>query len=87
MTRKVDELMYAVYNWGADPTLIETNEEAKQMADAINSSSIYYEITDKEEFAIAASQLDFSEQVPPRRLYAFVNGSRGVICYSEDYGD
>ena len=87
MKKTADELMYAVCNWGADPKLIETNEEAEQMADIINSSSIYYEITDKEEFGIAASQLDFSEQVPPRRLYAFVNGSRGVICYSEDYGD
>lgn len=79
------DLYGAVFAWGSDPSLIETEEEAQEAAEIINEATIRREITDADEFASAMKELDLTEANKPQHIFSFVNGSEGVICFAEDW--
>lgn len=83
----MNTLMFAVFCTNADAAIIENDEQAEELYNLIKGGTNYQEVTDPEEFAHAAACLDFSEQVPPRRIYSFFNECTCYVVYSEDYGD
>lgn len=82
---KAADVVGAIFEWGSDPCLIETEEEAEQAAEIINVATIRREITDADEFADAMKNLDLTELNEPRHIYSFVNGSEGSICFADDF--
>lgn len=90
MNKTIEDLYYAVFTTNGDPCLIENDETAEEVM-AILNDSMLEEVTDSEEFAIANANLDFSEEVPARRIYRIMcisnPNNSGYICFGEDYGD
>lgn len=90
MNKTIEELYYAVFTTNGDPCIIENDETAEEVLAILNDSTVE-EVTDSEEFADANAKLDFSEQVPARRIYRMQclsnPNNSGYICFGEDYGD
>ena len=79
-----EDLINCIIEWGSDPCLIETEEDAIDWLDTIENASIIREITDPEEYQIAKRKLNL-ENNTTRKIYSFVNGSEGTYCLSEDW--
>ena len=79
-----EDLINCIIEWGSDPCLIETEEDATDWLDTIENASIIREITDPEEYQIAKKKLGL-ENNTTRKIYSFVNGSEGTYCLSEDW--
>ena len=71
-------LLWAVVENGSDPSLIETEEEAKLWGEVIFKSHLRT-ITDEAEFAIAKNKLGFSKEDNVKRIFAFCNGNSGCF--------
>lgn len=76
------DLLNAIVNFGADPYLVETEEQAEEVMESISRATISREITDKEEFSAALEQLDLTKA---NHIYSFVDGSEFIVCLSEDW--
>lgn len=72
-------LLDAIIEWGADPTLIECEEDAREWSDVLEGAQVW-EIEDEEEKADAAAKLDVDAD---EHIFAFVNGNRGNFMLSE----
>lgn len=80
-----EDLPGALVNFGGDPFLVETEEQAESVAESLNRATIVREITDDDEFATAMRQLDLVAENHPMKIYSFVDGSEGLICMPEDW--
>lgn len=78
------DLFGAMVSMGADPYMIETEEQAEELRESIDAATIEREITDEDEFATAMLQLDL-EGHDPKRIWSFVNGSEFLVCFSSDW--
>lgn len=76
------EFINAIVNFGADPYLVETEEQAEEVMESVSRATISREITDEEEFNTALKQLDLKKA---NHIYSFVDGSEFLVCLSEDW--
>lgn len=76
------DLLNAIVNFGADPYLVETEEQAEEVMESISRATISREITDEDEFNTALEQLDLKKAA---HIYSFVDGSEFLVCLSEDW--
>ena len=67
---------------GGDPFVVETEEQAMEVLESIQNATIEREITDKEEFETALSQLELKNA---KHIYSYVDGSEFIICFAEDW--
>lgn len=84
MKHEVKELLGAMVNFGGDPYLIETIEDAEQVAESIENATIARVITDEDEIETATAQLDLTGHTP-KRIYSYVDGSEFLVCLAEDW--
>lgn len=76
------DLLNAIVNFGADPYIVETEEQAEEVMESIERATISREITDEDEFSTALEQLDLKKA---DHIYSFVDGSEFLVCLSEDW--
>ena len=81
---EIEELFGAMVNFGGDPYLVETEEEAESLKESIERATIEREITDEYEFETATRQLDLDGH-DPERIWSFVDGSEFLVCFSGDW--
>ena len=79
-----EELFGAIVNFGSDPYIVETEEQAEEISEAINNASSWREINDDEEFETATRQLEL-EGHDPERIFSFVDGSELLVCFPGDW--
>lgn len=84
MNIEICDLFGAMVNMGADPYIIETEEQAEELRESIEAATIEREITDEDEFETATRQLDL-EGHDPERIWSFVNGSEFLVCFTGDW--
>ncbi len=79
--------MGALVNLGADPLLVETEEQAREVAALIErATNPLRQIEDDDEFETAMSRLDLVKENFVTRIFSFVaDGNEGVICFPEDW--
>lgn len=80
--RTVEDILGSVVNMGADPFVVETEEQAMEVLDAIQNATIKRVITDEEELETALSQLELKNA---KQICSLVDGSEFLICFSEDW--
>lgn len=73
------ELLGALITFNADPTLVETEEDAAELAQTIGLE--FDEITDADDFSDAKAKLDLSEN-KVKHIYSF---SGGLVCFAHDW--
>ena len=79
----IDSVMGSLVNYGGDPMLIETEEQAEELLESIN---VLRPITDEDEFETAKSQLDLEGHDEVTKVYGFVcDGCAAVVCFAEDW--
>lgn len=76
-----ENLLGAIVNMGSDPYIIEDEEQAAEVAEAMNNATIMREV-EGEELETARKQLDCPGA---ERVFAFVDGSEFLVCFSEDW--
>lgn len=76
-----DNLMGAIVNMGADPFIIEDEDQSAQVAESIENATIMREI-EGDELETAREQLDCPGA---KRVFSFVDGSEFLVCLSEDW--
>ena len=80
------ELIGALVNFGGDPFLVETDEQAELVAESVNSAASVSQITDEDDLATAMAQLDLTEANRVAKIFSFINnGCAAVICFPEDW--
>lgn len=84
MNIEINDLFGAMVNMGADPYIIETEEQAKELQESIETATVEREITDEVEFETAARQLDLEDD-NPKHIWSFVNGSEFLVCLAGDW--
>ena len=79
----IDSVMGSLVNYGGDPMLIETEEQAEEL---LESSNVVRPITDEDELETAKSQLDLEGHDEVTKVYGFVcDGCAAVVCFAEDW--
>ena len=73
------ELLGALITFNADPTLVETEEDASELAQTIGLK--FEEITDADEITDAKAKLDLSEN-EVKHIYSFAGG---LVCFAHDW--
>lgn len=81
---KAKDLLGAMVNFGGDPYLIDTIEDAEQVAESIENATIERVLTDEDEIGTATAQLDL-EGHRPKRINSYVDGSEFLVCLAEDW--
>lgn len=84
MNIEINDLFGAMVNMGADPYIIETEEQAEELRESIETATVEREITDVDEFKTATRQLDLQGH-NPKRIWSFVNGSEFLVCLAGDW--
>lgn len=84
MNIEICDLFGAMVNTGADPYLIETEEQAEELWKRIQSATSEREITNEYDFETATRQLDLQGN-DPERIWSFVNGSEFLVCFIGDW--
>lgn len=79
-----ENLFGTMVNFGSDPYMVETEEQAKEVAESIDNASSYREIEDEDEFETATRQLDLVGHYP-ERIFSYVDGSEFLVCFSGDW--
>jgi hypothetical protein len=79
----IDSVMGSLVNYGGDPMLIETEEQAEELLESIN---VLRPITDEDELETAKIQLDLEGHDEVTKVYGFVcDGCAAVVCFAEDW--
>lgn len=78
-----EEVFGAIVNFGADPYLVETEEQALEVVESINNASMRM-VTDQYEYETVKKQLDLDGH-NTGDIYSGVDGSEFVICFAEDW--
>lgn len=78
----IDSLMGSLVNYGSDPLLVETEEQAQELFDSMDD---LYLITDKDEVETAKKQLNL-ERYNVTKVYGFMcDGCASVVCFGDDW--
>ena len=79
----IDTLIGSLVNYGGDPMLVETEEQAQELLDSID---VLRPITDEDDFETAKKQLDLEGHDEVTKVYGFMcNGCASVVCFAEDW--
>ena len=79
----IDALIGSLVNYGGDPMLIETEEQAQELLDSIDTLSL---ITNEDDLETAKKQLDLEGHDEVTKVYSFMcNGCASVVCFAEDW--
>ena len=79
----IDTLIGSLVNYGADPMLIETEEDAQELLDSID---VLCPITDEYDLETAKKQLDLENHDEVTKVYSFMcGGCAAVVCFAEDW--
>ena len=79
----IDSLMGSLVNYGSDPLLIETEEQAQELLDSMDD---LYPITDKNEVETAKKQLNLEGHDEVTKVYGFMCvGCASVVCFGDDW--
>ena len=79
-------LLGAIYEWGSDPKIIEDEEEARSIADVLDSATTINDVdmNDEEEVNAAKARLDLEDN-DVTAIHTFVNGSYGSFSLAEEW--
>jgi len=77
-----NDLIGSLANFGADPFLVETDEEALEVFESLERASSGGRELIGDEFETAKRQLDL-ENNEVSHIWSFVDGSEFIICFSE----
>lgn len=80
---KKDELYGSLVEFGSDPYLVETEEQAGEVLGAINNGTVY-QITDPGDYESARMKLDLTGH-KSGTIYGGVCESSFTICFAEDW--
>lgn len=79
----IDNLMGSLVNYGGDPVLVETEEQAEELLDSID---VLRPITDEDELETAKCQLGLEGHDEVTKVYGFICDScASVVCFAEDW--
>lgn len=79
----IDSVMGSLVNYGGDPMLIETEEQAEELLESID---VLRPITEEDELETAKSQLDLEDHDEVTKVYGFIcDGCAAVVCFAEDW--
>ena len=79
----IDSVMGSLVNYGGDPMLIETEEQAEELLESID---VLRPITDEDELKTAKRQLDLEGHDEVTKVYGFIcDGCAAVVCFAEDW--
>lgn len=79
----IDVLLGSLVNYGSDPSLIETEDQAEELLNSIESLRL---ITDEDELVTAKRQLDLECHDEVTKVYGFMcDGCASVVCFSDDW--
>ena len=80
-----EELIGTIVNYGADPFIIETIEQAEELQSSIDNATSYNRITrEEEDFETICAQLDLSPDKADE-VWSMVDGSVFVLCFGSDW--
>lgn len=74
----------AVVNMGADPFLVEDEEQAEAVAESMENATVRRTLTDGDEFSVAKERLGL-ENANVKRIWSYVDGSEFLVCLLGDY--
>lgn len=78
-----NDLIGSLANFGADPYLVETEDQAQEVFESLERAGVGRCLTG-DEFETAKTQLDLdSNEVC--NIWSFVDGSEFIVCFSEDW--
>ena len=79
-------LLGAIYEWGSDPKIIEDEEEARSIADVLDSATSIsdVDINDEEEVNAAKARLELEDN-DVTAIHTFINVSYGTFCLAEEW--
>lgn len=79
----IEALMGSLVNYGGDPMLVETEEEAEELLESIDVLNL---ISDEDELETAKKQLDLEGHDEATKVYSFMcNGCASVVCFADDW--
>ena len=76
------DLIGSLVNFGGDPSLIETDEQASEVFESLEKVCSGGRELTGDEFETAKRQLDL-ENNEVSHIWSFVDGSEFIICFSE----
>lgn len=80
-----DDLIGSLVNYGGDPCLIETIEQAKELEESIARATSFDRITgEDEDFETICAQLDLRPE-QTKEIWRMVDGSVFVWCFANDW--
>jgi len=83
---EVDELIDSIANFGGDPYLVETDEQAQELLESIKSTASLRKIVrGDEDFEMYMKRLDLTDENRPAAIYSGVDGSEFCFIYANDY--
>ena len=79
-------LLGAIYEWGSDPKIIEDEEEARSIADVLDSATSIsdVDINDEEEVNAAKARLELEDN-DVAAIHTFINVSYGTFRLAEEW--
>ena len=80
-----EDLLYALFEYGADAIIVEDEETAKDCFNVFCNSSIKVEHIGNDIDADMLAKLDLSDANNVKRIITFVNGSAGSIRLPQDF--
>lgn len=79
----IDALMGSLVNYGGDPMLVETEDQALELLESIDTLNL---ISDEDEVETAKKQLDLEGHDEVTKVYRFMcNGCASVVCFADDW--
>lgn len=79
----IDTVIGSLVNYGGDPMLVETEEQAEELLDSID---VLQPITEEYELETAKRQLDLEGHDEVTKVYGFISdGCAAVVCFPEDW--
>lgn len=84
--KAVNDYMFAMFNWGSDPTLIEDIDTAIAIFLMMNEDGVIISTLCEEDLELAWKQLDLIEE-KPTKVYSCgkYNQENWELCFEEDY--
>lgn len=78
-------LIGAIVNYGADPFIIEDEQQAEELAESILRAALALHFPDDDEYEAVMRRLDLDDDNKPARLFSAVDGSEFVFCLPDDW--
>ena len=83
----VEDIINSIVQFGADPYLVETEEQAEEVLEEISKGIEEVDLSDEDEREVQLSWLDLAEANNVKHIYSIggYGGERGTICFGEDW--